>query len=277
MQFIKKHYDKIILSAVLLLLAVVAVMLPFAVSAFKTELATSRIQTATTPPAPFEHTDLSTNKALIARSAAPKAPVLSGEHNLLNPRTWTRRADGTLVKSEFGAEQGIDAIRVVKIDALKLSVEFVNPDLSLATPTYKFKLINPETRTTNTYTLQQGQQASRVIPIAIKSVVGPANNPTAFALTLRMANRPEETIDEVGPNKAFERVVGYVAEFYNTSNQQRIPAKKKGDNLPNLPGDSETYTIINIEAASALIEAKSSGVRKDIPLTPTTGAPRSGQ
>ena len=62
MQFLKKHYDKIILSGILILLAIVAIKLPFEVSAFKAELEGIRIGQFG-PPAPFEPTDLSTNKA----------------------------------------------------------------------------------------------------------------------------------------------------------------------------------------------------------------------
>ena len=272
MQFLKKHYDKIILSVVLLALAVVAVMLPFEVSAFEKELEAIRLGDQQKPPAAFEPADMSTNKALLARYAAPKPLVLSGEHNLLNPRTWTRRPDGSLAKSQFGAEVGLDALRVTKIDPLKVSVDYVGIDPSTtSSPIYVFRVTNPEGRPA--VTTQKVQIGSRNPMLVLLRIEGFSNSPTSFSLTLKLATKTDQNI-MVAPNRPFENVTGYSADLFYPPNQ-RIAARKRGDDLPRLAGltgENETYTVVGVSPTDVTIAAKSTGMRRTIPLNAPLGS-----
>ena len=141
MQFLKKHYDKIILSAVLLVLVVVAVALPFEVSKFKRELENNRLKVPGKPAA-YEPADTSTNKALMARFNSLKAPDLSSDHKLFNPRPWRRTSEGTVVQVTTGI--GLDTVQVIGINELKVRVELTNVETNLAVPADAFKFVPPE-------------------------------------------------------------------------------------------------------------------------------------
>ena len=272
MQFLKKHYDKIILSAVLVVLAVVALKLPFEVSAFRTELEQIRLS-AYGKPAAFEPMDISTNKAVISRFSTPKAPDLVTQHKLFNPAIWRRLPDGTIAKSRSGFEGGLDALRLVQITELKLRIDLTNVDMTLSTPVYVFQLTNPDGRPPVTsHKLQAGQSSTRGQQLIIQSVEGPPADPQ-MTVILRLPNRPDETVSGITRTKPFERTVGYAADFFYPPSQN-IRAVKKDTDLQRLAGDMETYRVTAVSATDATVMAKSTGVRRTIPLTPS-GASRS--
>ena len=275
MQSLKKHYDKIILSAVLLVLLTVAIKLPFDVSAFRTELESVRQTNETITPALFEHADMSTNKTLIASFKDPKTPVLSGEHNLFNPRTWTRRPDLSLVKAQFGSD-GLDGLRVTKIDELKLSVTYLGIDASTtSSKTYNFRFVNPEPRlATNTSKLQvQNRSGSSASALTLTRIAGPPDAPTSFTLNLKLPNRQDFEQITVTPSTPYERPVGYSADLAYPGAATMI-AKRKGDTLPRFPGNSETYRIAGIFANDVTVQEVGTGRRKTIAISSGSGSSR---
>jgi hypothetical protein len=62
MEFLRKHYEKIILSVVLLGLAVAAALLPMMVSRERSALEELERDIRQTPPKPLKASDLSTNE-----------------------------------------------------------------------------------------------------------------------------------------------------------------------------------------------------------------------
>ena len=273
MQFIKKHYDKVILSAVLVVLLVVAVLLPLDVSSFESELQEIRQSTAGAPPIPFAPTDISTNKALLNRFASPKGPELTREHRLFNPGPWRRTSDGAIVKSEAGG--GLDALRLTNITELKLKVELGPVDTTLSRPTYRVQITNPDARQSQKIEPHQlGETVSRNNWFVIQRAEGSEVDPSLTGL-LRVPNRPEEAIT-FSKSKPFERTIGYAADFFYPPSQS-IRLVKKGMDLPpsvRAQGDTETYTVTSVSATDATVRAKQSNVGRTIPLTaPNAGRP----
>ena len=179
MEFLKKHYEKLILSVVLLGLAVVAATLPLKVKQEKeTEEArkTSLIGAAAKPLPPI---DLSTNKAVLDKVKNPIHFDIAGKHNLFNPVTWRQRPDGALVKVN---EIGIGAMQVTSVAPLQMTVVFEGVLGTTNDPKYQVTVIR-ET--------EKPPKQSRAIskggtsPIgSVKDVVGPADNPTSIIFQL---------------------------------------------------------------------------------------------
>jgi hypothetical protein len=117
-QFLKKHYEKIILCVVLLGLAAAAIWMGAKITEVKDE---------TNPPiteggrgktlAPL---DLTADLQALAEITNPPPVILSGEHNLFNPVTW-KRMNGGLRKI---IKTGPDALTVTKIDPLYTVIAF---------------------------------------------------------------------------------------------------------------------------------------------------------
>src|ERR1041385_6561905 len=127
MQFLKKHYEKVLLSIVLLGLAAAAAALPWQVSHERDRLEEIRRNlTVKVKPKPFKPLDdwITTNKTTLARLESPLNLELSGPHNLFNPVPWKKMNDNRLVPIRTGSELGPGALKIAQIKELKLTVSF---------------------------------------------------------------------------------------------------------------------------------------------------------
>ena len=106
MRFLKRHYEKLILSLVLLALAVAAAWLPTALSDTREKLkgaSASFSAAAQGPYKPHFRPRLRPPRRPGTVEASPKL-VLNGEHNLFNPVVWKRKYDGSWIKIATGNE-----------------------------------------------------------------------------------------------------------------------------------------------------------------------------
>src|ERR1051325_8757715 len=125
MDFVKKHYEKVLLSIVLLGLAGAAAALPWQVSHERDRLEEIRRNlTVKVKAKPFRPLDdwLSTNKTALARLETPLNLALSGSHNLFNPVQWKKMPDGRLIVMRTGSELGPGALKIDQIRELSLTV-----------------------------------------------------------------------------------------------------------------------------------------------------------
>src|SRR5690606_18516777 len=115
-----KHYEKILLSVVLLCLAIAAAWFPMKI---KAERENAQGYVVTLPP-PKELTpmDISTNRAALVRLQNPPVVNLDGDHNLFNPVTWKVNPDGSYQKV---VREGVDALVATKITPLYFELSFI--------------------------------------------------------------------------------------------------------------------------------------------------------
>ena len=130
MEFLKKHYEKIVLCVVLLGLAAAAMWMRMAIDKAQNNLPVASASPAAggrgartkgggTASIPL--LDLSTNERALALATNPPLITLSGEHNLFNPVTWKRKSDGTLLKI---VKQGPDALIITNITPLYTIISY---------------------------------------------------------------------------------------------------------------------------------------------------------
>ncbi len=117
MQFLKKHFEKIILSVVLASLGGAAVWLSVAVREARAQV--DKGFPPAPPAKPWTNVDVGVySSALAAMTNAPEV-VLTGEHNLFNSGIWIKLKDGTLKKV---TKSGVDALSVTGIRPLYFSI-----------------------------------------------------------------------------------------------------------------------------------------------------------
>jgi hypothetical protein len=120
MQFLKRHFEKIILSAVLAGLGAAAFWLYAAV-----EEARSKTNAPSSPvaakPLPSVETNLVPLRAALKTLNQPPSFDLTGNHNLFNPVTWKKLRDGSLIKM---TKAGADALVVTDIKPLYFTITF---------------------------------------------------------------------------------------------------------------------------------------------------------
>ncbi|MDB4796736.1 hypothetical protein OAG77_00915 [bacterium] len=122
MDFLKKHYEKVILSIVLVLLAVAAAYLPIRVAAVNKDIET---EVPRVSPKEFVPNDISTNIATLNRAQRKSSLKLSNsEHNLFNPVGWVKSKDGNLAKDPYYGRKGPAALLVSEIDPLFFEVTY---------------------------------------------------------------------------------------------------------------------------------------------------------
>jgi hypothetical protein len=256
MQFIKKHYEKVLLSIVLLGLAVAAGLLPLEVSKVRELLDQTVSGMVETTPKPFKSVDLSTNKAVIQRLATPVQLKFTEPHNIFNPVQWQKRPDGVLVKVPMSSQSGPSGLIATNFVPLRLTVTFEGVEGGTPEfPRYKFILVREgdqdakKTQTTDMKTPRNDR-------FTLTEVVGTKEAPTAFKL--RLKDEKEDIV--VTKDKPYVRVFGYTAELRYPLHNTPLGRKKVKDSFV-LPGDTERYKIVAITPNEVVISAESSQKR----------------
>jgi len=263
MEFLKKHYEKIILSVVLLGLAVVAAYLPIKVNQEKQREDERKQQLIGAPAKPFPPVDLSTNQAVLAKVKTPIKFDISGRHNLFNPVPWVKKPNGELIKVQTGDEIGIGALQVTAITPLNLIISFdgIAGDPSQAKDPKDLKYQISVTRQTSAdrpnvraFTVNQPNNLG-----TLKDLIGPPENPTGVKFLPLGGNQ----VLTIMRDKPYTEVIGYSADILYSPAGVTRKGMRRGDAFP-IPGN-DLYTIVNIEKDTVVFEAKSN--KKQTPKT----------
>jgi hypothetical protein len=260
MQFLKKHYEKILLSIVLLGLALAAAALPWQVSRERDRLEEIRRNlTVKVKAKPFKPLDdwLTTNKVALARLESPLNLELSGPHNLFNPVQWKKMPDGRLLPIRTGSELGPGALKIAQIRELTLTVSFdglAQNNNPADPPKYTVTIQNDKEKTPKKDVRVVSMSTPRLSVFELVSVQGPATDPTALVLKLKEDHEPIT----VSRDKPYQRVEDYAADLIYPPAKQQLPLlnKRKGDEIK-LEGDPERYKIVAITRNEVVLSADS--------------------
>jgi hypothetical protein len=136
MEFVKKHYEKVILSTVLLGVIGFLVFLPFVISHDHQE-EQDMAQTVISPSVkPLPPLDLTRQTNALERLVSPAGFDFSTTNKLFNPVEWKKAANGDLIKIKTGNEVGAGAAVVTKITPLYLVISFDSVETNGPTPRY---------------------------------------------------------------------------------------------------------------------------------------------
>lgn len=246
MEFLKKHYEKILLSVVLLCLAGTAAWFPIKIGKEKDEA--QKYIISLPPPKELKPMDITTNQAGLQRLQNPPVVVLSGGHNLFNPVTWKQKSDLTLLKI---IREGVDALMVTKIQALYFELAYEKPSaagywiavrhLSAKSPTRIYAKLN----------VKQDL-------FTIRKINGETNDPTDLVLELPDAGGMVTITKE----KPYRKVEAYSADLrYEPDNLTFL--NKRVNEVITFGGES--YKIIAINENDVRVEAVSTNKRTTIP------------
>jgi hypothetical protein len=263
MEFLRKHYEKIILSVVLLGLAVAAALLPMMVSRERSALEELERDIRQTPPKPLKASDLSTNELSLERLQKPSALKLAGEHNLFNPVQWQRRPDGTLFPIRTGKEIGAGALIIAKLSPLFLRIEFDGPTGTPENPQYRFRILREAAKRADQRvpTTRSAPAVGSKNDVFMVKEMKPKDNPTEFVLEL-VEDKQQVAVTK---EKPFSQVAGYLADLRYEPEKLSFIAKRVGDSLV-FAGD--TNKIVAITETNVTVRATSNDKRTTIPYKP---------
>ena len=252
MEFLKKHYEKLILSVVLLGLAVVAATLPMQVNKERESEENRKNSLIGAPVTKFPPVDLSTNVAILEKVKKPIKFDIAGKHNLFNPLPWVEKPNGELVKIQ-GGNMGISALRVTAINPLHMTMtldEVIPTTGAGGTNEYKYQVTL--IREGAASGAKQVRALTPNMPAAgfgtLREVKGPVENPTALVMEL-----PDRTRVTVSKEQPYSRIIGYAADLVCDLPPVNKKMAKLGDPIVIGP---DVYNISSVSTTNVVLRDK---------------------
>ncbi len=269
MDILKKHYEKIILGGVLLILVVSAALLPVMIGSERTSLEEQSNQIIRTVPKPLDPLNLSTQQMVFQQLQAGLTLDLADAHKLFNPVFWQKTPDGRNVKIVTGDETGPQALSVTKSTPLYLTISLDSVSPGDATTPARY-IIGVEREADPVASKRRKKQYYATVgnkndAFLLRKVNGPPDNPTG--LVLELTEGGDEAI--ISKDKPFQRVDGYAVDLKydlekKTWNNERVGSQLRFGN--------EDYIIVAITKSEVVVLAKSNQKKTPIPI-PATAAP----
>jgi len=252
MDFIKKHYEKIILSLVLVGLVGVLVAMWFVIMHDKEQMEEVKNNVVHGKGQPLPDLNLSRQDAIISRLKEPYRLDFSTTNRLFNPVQWRRGADGKLIKLNTGREMGPGAAVVTKITPLYYVISLNSADTNGIAPRYKIS-VEHQAALVPSQRRPQAHYASVNDKIPglgqLQGITGPQEDPTS--IILKMTDGRTLTVDK---NKPYKVVEGYTADIKYELEKINATGQRVGDHL-SFAGDD--YNIIAIDQNQVVLLAQS--------------------
>jgi len=263
MDILKKHYEKIVLGGVLLVLVVSAALLPVMIGNERDSLKAKSDEIINLPSKPLEPLNLSTQQLVLQRVQAGVRLDLSSRHKTFNPVFWQKTPEGRLVKIEKGDETGPKALTVTKSAPLYLTITLDSINAGEGTTPTRY-IIGVEREAASDASKRRKKQYYATVDnkndaFQLRKVNGPPDNPTD--LVLELTDSSEEVV--ITKDKPFKRVDGYVVDLRydlekKTWNNQRVSSALRFGN--------EEYIIVAITKSEIVVLAKSNQKKTPIPI-----------
>jgi hypothetical protein len=259
----KDHYEKIILSVVLLALLVSAVLLSLRVSENRRTIQEARDRRERVPRQQSEPVSTAEAERLLQFVARPPAFTLDPQHSLFNPHVWKRTQNGDLLRIRTGEEEGPAGLALVETRPLLFRVSFDGVQASGDNLRYQFGVTDEAAgrsgRKVSRF-LSPGQTV-REVPFLLTRVVGEPASPTAVEIRFKDGNETFTVTSE----QPFQRVAGFEAELRHDvlgGRQFRNVRAKQ-----NLTLGSQAYNVVAITRDSLTLQHPATQKRWTVRLT----------
>lgn len=268
MDFLKKHYEKLILGIVLLGLAGAVAFLPFKITSERQTLEdlTHTIIKRKIPP--LTNLDLTIQEAALKRMSAPALVDFASSNKLFNSMPWLQTKDNPprLIPSN---KAGPTATIVTNITPLylRLSLDGANLSADSNSAVYVIGVVKEASpklaeRTKKTTYCRINEKKDKEGFILVQAN-GPLDNPTNVVLELL------DTGDKVTVSKEvpYKRIDGYAADvIYPPEKLPPWKNKRVGDMLK---FNNEEYKIVAINPNELILSANSNQKKWTIKANPT--------
>jgi hypothetical protein len=248
MDFIKKHYDKIILCAVLLGVVGFLVFLPFVIAHDQDELK-DMADAVTSPSArPLPPVDLARETNASLRVSSPAAFDFSTTNKLFNPLEWKKTPDGTTFPVKTG-DQPAAAVVVAKIEPLYYVLSFDSVETNGVTPRY---VIGVEHQAAENSAMRRKQQRfvslddPKKDAFTLLQVKGVPENPDELVLKLSDTG---DTVS-IAPDRPYQRADAYAADLRYDPDKKNFPMRRVRSEISFGGGD---YIVVAIDVDEVVL------------------------
>ena len=188
MDFLKKHYEKVLLGVMLAAMIGVLVFMVFYIAADKDAMNNERNSLLTRPAHALTNLDTTVLDGAMLRSKSPFDLDLESTNKLLNPMEWQKALDGTLIMA--AKKTGLLVAVVTNIAPLYLILSLDSVTTNEIGATYvvlleKQAAAAPALRRPMRHYLSKDDKPNPKDPVVLLAVKGPPENPEALNLKLR--------------------------------------------------------------------------------------------
>lgn len=265
MQFIKNHYEKILLGAVLLGLVGLLVAMWYVIEADKQKMEDLRTTYFPKTPQPLPPIDMKAQAEAMSRLSTTPALDFSTTNRLFNPVQWLVDRNGKLVKVDNDTKFGPGAIVVTKITPLYFTITLESAMTNATGGLYTFSEEDQsapqawQRRLRRHYatvgeTVPDKTVTGKDESFKLVSFKGPPENPDE--LTLKLIGTGEMvTLSKARP---FRRVDGYAADLAYPPDKLTFPGLRVGSFIK---FGGEGYNIIGIDQNQVVSSSQLNGKR----------------
>ena len=251
MQFLKKHYEKLILSLVLLAVALAAFLLTVQVSSVKENLEKAYQSVSQRKGKSIKPVNLTTNQAALDMVSHPMELVLSGpDHNTFNPITFVRGQDGKPVPQTRKNGIGPSGLVLVNQTPLVLEIGFTGVAGSPEAPRYQFTVRRDYEKKADKRraTVMSLTENTKNEVFLLREVKGAKDNPAELVCELIDGGEPFT----LSTNKPFSRALGLSADLRYEAEKKDFNGRRVDDAIV-LSGVS--YKIVAIAKDEVVISS----------------------
>ncbi|HVV01531.1 MAG TPA: hypothetical protein VHH88_09230 [Verrucomicrobiae bacterium] len=265
MDFLKKHYEKVLLGIVLIGLLGAFASLPIKINSEKQKL--EDLANSLTHPKvlPLTNLDLTTAENTLKRMGTPVSLDFTSTNRLFNPMTWQMGRDNRLIRLD---KAGPVAAVVTNIEPLYLVLSLDSVNISSdGTANYAVGIEQqaapvPRHRRHHGVLVSLNDRHKNDI-FTLTGVNGPADNPTSLTLVL---NDTGETV-KISKDKPFKRIDGYMATIAYEPEKKVWRDRRIGDLLV---FNGEDYNIVAITQNEVVLSARSNQKKWTLKLSSAT-------
>jgi hypothetical protein len=267
MDFVKKHYEKILLSVVLLGLVGALVFLPFLIISDQDTQRRMKEGIISRKVAPLPALDLTRETNVSARLQSPYKLDFSTTNKLFNPVPWQRKADGMLIK---GSQAGPTAAVVTKITPLCLILTLDSIETNEFGARYVISMerqaaVLPAQRGKRQHYASVGEK-NETFTIITNSVPDNSvpDNPAPVKLILQLTDTGERAT--LSKDKPFRRTDGYSADLKYDLEGKKWQGQRKDADLK-FAGDDNIIVAINQD--TVILLARSNQKKTTLTYSPS--------
>ncbi len=265
MEFLKKHYEKILLGLVLILMAVALALLPFFISSEKDKLNDMKSAVLHPKVKALTNLDLSGPEQTLKRLATPAVIDFSAPNRLFDPMPWQKTAEGRLVLRE-----SVGPSRVVVTNITPLYLELTLDSVNTSDPANPQYVIGIEKQAAATPSQRRKTQRlcsmnppSKNETFTMLEVKGKPDDPSQ--ITVQLNDTGEKAV--ISKDKPFMRIDGYMADLHYDLEKKNWTHQRV--NSPPLTFNGEEYKIVAINQNEVVLSAKQNGKKWPIKANPT--------
>jgi hypothetical protein len=268
MDFVKKHYEKILLGFVLLGLVGALVFLPFMIANDQDNLRRYKEGIIHGKVTPLPAVDLAQDAKALEQVQSPYKLDFSTTNKLFNSVPWLRKADGTLIK---GSQADVSAAVVTKITPLYLvltldSIETNDLGARYAISMERQAAALPAQRVKKQHYVSVGEPVGeKNNGFVIKAVSGSPADPKTMKLVLQLMDTGESAT--LTKDKPFQRVDGYTADLkYEIDKPAKTWSGQRVGAVLKFAGDD--YIIVAIDQGAVILKARSNDKKTPLSYNP---------